>query len=370
LSVCLTGNVGTYNIKVTYVDSFPDLCGSISKIIPVTFTNCSCPPPTADAGGPYSETVVCPGDTATIDFSGSASGTGEFTYFWDFGDGNSSTEQNPQHTYTYPFNSPYTVTLTVTGDGVNECGSDIDTTTVNISYIPCEECPPPTADAGGPYNETVICPDDNDVTVTFSGSASGTGALTYDWDFGDGTIALDAGPTPSHTYTYPFTGSPYTVTLTVTGDGENACGSDTDTTTVTIDYVPCCEPCVVDFIAGQSIDVGDVTVSTDGVNLIVTFNTTGCWFMTETHLYVGTTPPTNHSPGQLGYQHTNLNTQLDTYTIPLSSISNFACEGSLYFAAHAVVECENNSQTAWGEGTDFGGGWAMYFQCPTPCECY
>ncbi|PKP55871.1 hypothetical protein CVT91_14455, partial [Candidatus Atribacteria bacterium HGW-Atribacteria-1] len=45
--VCLTGAVGTYNIKVTYVDPLPDLCGSISKTIPVTFTNCSCPPPTS-----------------------------------------------------------------------------------------------------------------------------------------------------------------------------------------------------------------------------------------------------------------------------------------------------------------------------------
>jgi len=34
--VCLTDTVvGTYNIKVTYVDPLPDLCGSVSKTIPV-----------------------------------------------------------------------------------------------------------------------------------------------------------------------------------------------------------------------------------------------------------------------------------------------------------------------------------------------
>ena len=49
------------------------------------------------------------------------------TYFWDFGDGNTSTSQNPTHTYLV--NGQYTVTMIVT----NQCGSD--TTSQVISYF-------------------------------------------------------------------------------------------------------------------------------------------------------------------------------------------------------------------------------------------
>jgi len=159
--------------------------------------NPTCPSPTADAGGPYIETLVCEdedelGDEVTVTFSGSVSGTGTLTYKWDFGDGtiingttSGDTNLNPTHTYASPTAAFYTVTLTVTGDGVNTCGSDTDATTVNINYVPCE-CPLPTADAGGPYTDEV-CPG-ADSTISFSGSVSGTGTLTYKWDFGDGTI--------------------------------------------------------------------------------------------------------------------------------------------------------------------------------------
>jgi PKD repeat protein len=44
---------------------------------------------------------------------------------WDFGDGKTSTEQNPVHTYTYKNTPDYTVSLNVTGMG----GSDTETKT-------------------------------------------------------------------------------------------------------------------------------------------------------------------------------------------------------------------------------------------------
>ncbi|HRD53728.1 MAG TPA: PKD domain-containing protein, partial [Flavobacteriales bacterium] len=54
----------------------------------------------------------------------SGSATGE--YFWSFGDGASSTEQNPTHTFTVP--GTYTVVLSVT-DGL--C-SDVSTTDITV----------------------------------------------------------------------------------------------------------------------------------------------------------------------------------------------------------------------------------------------
>lgn len=63
----------------------------------------------------------------TVDFTDLSSflyGT-IISWNWDFGDGNSSSEQNPQHSYPMP--GAYTVTLTVTGD--NGCVS-----TVTLDY--------------------------------------------------------------------------------------------------------------------------------------------------------------------------------------------------------------------------------------------
>jgi len=54
-----------------------------------------------------------------ITFSGSATSTDcvdQPSFSWDFGDGNTSTEQNPVHVYSNAGN--YTWTLTVTADGV------------------------------------------------------------------------------------------------------------------------------------------------------------------------------------------------------------------------------------------------------------
>jgi len=128
-----------YTVTLTVTGDGENACGSDidTTTVTINYTPC-CPLPTdVNAGGPYSATVVCPDTEATIDFVGSATGTGTLTYDWDFGDGNSSTEQNPSHTYEYPFTgSPYTVTLTVTGD----CGSVEVTTTVDIDYTPCEPC--------------------------------------------------------------------------------------------------------------------------------------------------------------------------------------------------------------------------------------
>jgi hypothetical protein len=50
-------------------------------------------------------------DKHQVQFSNQSTGSGSLTYTWDFGDGTSSSEQNPTHTYTG--NQQYTVVLTV-----------------------------------------------------------------------------------------------------------------------------------------------------------------------------------------------------------------------------------------------------------------
>ncbi|WNJ20360.1 PKD domain-containing protein [Pontibacter sp. G13] len=122
---------------------------------------------------------------------------------WDFGDGNSSISQHPQHTYLAA--GSYTTTLTVF-DG-NGCAADT-TIAFTVNPIPVSDF---TAD-----RRRGCAP----MTVEFSQLASGiNGVSTFLWDFGDGNQSTQANP--SHTYTAD---GDYTVTLVV-GD-VNGC-SDT-----------------------------------------------------------------------------------------------------------------------------------------------
>jgi len=80
------------------------------------------PPPVAEFSGTPTTGI----DTLTVDFTDLSSGGPVTSWSWTFGDTNTSTAQNPQHTYTAP--GTYTVSLTATGPG----GSDIET---KVDYI-------------------------------------------------------------------------------------------------------------------------------------------------------------------------------------------------------------------------------------------
>ncbi|MEM0466365.1 MAG: PKD domain-containing protein [Candidatus Thermoplasmatota archaeon] len=87
-------------------------------------------PLTVDARGPYT------GETGTpIRFGGDVfGGIAPYTYSWNFGNGQTSNEKNPQYTYTIPGN--YTVTLTVT-DSSNPPQTQSDTATVTVTQAEC-----------------------------------------------------------------------------------------------------------------------------------------------------------------------------------------------------------------------------------------
>jgi len=167
--------------------------------------------PQADANGPYEGHVG-----GTVQFHGSATG-GEppYTWHWDFGNGYSSSLQNP--IYTYGETGVYTVVLTVTDDNGN---SDDDTTTATI--YPENVL---LADAGGPSSGFV------NESVQFYGNASG-GEPPYSWywDFGDGNTSALQNPT----HIYDKVGE-YDVILTVTDDFGQ---TDNDMASVTIKSHP------------------------------------------------------------------------------------------------------------------------------------
>lgn len=78
-----------------------------------------------DAGGPYSDEVG-----EEIQFIGSAfGGFPSYTWLWDFGNGDTSTEQNPKYTYDEAGNFTISLTITDSADPPNQ-GADITTATI------------------------------------------------------------------------------------------------------------------------------------------------------------------------------------------------------------------------------------------------
>jgi PKD repeat protein len=129
------------------------------------------------------------------------------SWSWNFGDGQTSTEQNPSHVYTAA--GTYTVSLTVT----NTLGSDTETKnnyiTVNINTNP------PTADFTASQTNIII-----GTTVGFT-DLSINNPTGWSWEFEGGTPATSTEQNPSVVYNTPGT---YKVKLTAS----NTYGSDVE----------------------------------------------------------------------------------------------------------------------------------------------
>ena len=145
--------------------------------------------PVAQFGAYYAYPVV----PTQVIFKDYSTGSAPLNYLWNFGDGTTSIEQNPTHTYTQQ--GLYTVSLTVT----NAYGSN---TAVKKDYI---------AIGVSPVANFVATPTTGTAPqiVQFT-DLSGGGATSWLWNFGDGQTSNQQNPT--HTY---YAGGTYTVILTV-----------------------------------------------------------------------------------------------------------------------------------------------------------
>lgn len=129
-----------------------------------------------------------------VSFTNNTSGaSANATYLWDFGNGNTSTIQNPGAIYNYE--KPYTVTLTV------KDGTLSSVTTKQITVYT-----PPLADfTATPVKECLPA------IINFT-ATSVLVNNTYTWDYGDGNTERNYYSSVTHTYVVPQTAS---VTLTV-----------------------------------------------------------------------------------------------------------------------------------------------------------
>ena len=174
----------------------------INLIVPPTATSTPEPPIVN-----FSAIVADPvGNPLTVGFTDLSLGEGIFSRLWDFGDGQTSGETNPIHTYSA--GGTYTVTLTVTGSG----GGNLAQQQVTVTQLPTETptVVPPMAN----FSATIPDPLSNPLTVVFTNLSSGDGISGVAWDFGDGQGSSETNPT--HTYA---SGGTYTVMLTVTNAG-------------------------------------------------------------------------------------------------------------------------------------------------------
>ena len=141
----------------------------------------------------------------TVHFSDLSTGR-PTAWAWDFGDGATSTEQNPYHVYTTTGNSVTTrYTVSLTARNVN--GANKET---KVDYITVTQTPIADFTAGERRGKAPF-------VVNFLDLSAGNPASWF-WEFGDAETSAEQNPT----HVYPFEGA-YDVRLTV----RNQYGSDT-----------------------------------------------------------------------------------------------------------------------------------------------
>ena len=214
----------------------------------------------------------CPFDTCTIvgsfnysfnpncevvftNTSSSATGSTQISWFWDFGDGGSSTAMNPSYTYATP--GFYNVCLVVTAsNGLSTC---LDSFCVNIEIT----CSPPcgvTADYSYDVNGCTV--DFTDLSVPNPGNTMSG----YLWTFGDGNFSNLANP--SHTYLSPGT---YNVCLIATSQNDSTKCHDTICYEIYVSCDSCnvkasftykmIDECTISLIENSSIGTGTTVLS-------------------------------------------------------------------------------------------------------------
>lgn len=155
---------------------------------------------TAGPTASWTHSPTSPNATDNVQFTDQSSGSVQ-SWSWDFGDGTTSTQQNPTHSFATQ--GTYNVCLTVT-DGTGNKGKSCD----NVVVGAAPQSPPTAA-----FSFTPTSPMAGE-SIQFTDGSIDDGAVTaWSWELGDGTTATQQNP--SHSYADD---GRYDVCLEVTDD--------------------------------------------------------------------------------------------------------------------------------------------------------
>lgn len=282
----------------------------------------------------------------TVSFTDSSSG-GPTSWEWDFGDGTTSTAQDPVHTYNTV--GTYSVTLTAINGTISD---DI----TKSDYI--------TVEGNGPEASFTASPLEGEapLNVQFTDTSAGS-PTAWSWNFGDGSTSTAENPT--HIYSREGT---YTVKLTVT----NSYGSDTYEAASYI-YVYSIAAPAADF--SSNVTSGSVPLSVQFTDLSTSGPTAWEWDFNSD----GRVDSTEQNP-------VYVYTSTGTYSVTLNAINgtargnrtkpNFITVGNSLLASFTVSPHEGNApltvqfnDTSSGNATswlwDFGDGNTSESQSPS-----
>ncbi|RYY25935.1 MAG: PKD domain-containing protein, partial [Sphingobacteriaceae bacterium] len=187
-------------------------CQVASNLLTLTVT------PAAVASFTVADTT-CRSDSVVFKNTSATTGVTVSAWKWDFGDGQTSTLQNPSHLYTTT--GDYTVTLNITSTA--NCASTPYSKTIHISAVPVAAFTFSSPDCVGQA-----------VTFTDQSTISEGKIVKWVWDFGDQTATQTLTTNASFTHTFSAAGT-YTVTLQTISTG--GCVG-TSTQTVIINPLP------------------------------------------------------------------------------------------------------------------------------------
>lgn len=146
------------------------------------------------------------------------------TFLWDFGDGNTSTDEDPRHVYAGP--GTYTIELTVTGSF--PCDGVMDVIRQQVTIVT-----PPNSIFTVSDEDLIACESD---TITFTNGSNNETDIEWSIDPENGWEFIDTNMTVnSEEISIIFNNDrDYTITLT----GSNACDTEESEQTITIEEAP------------------------------------------------------------------------------------------------------------------------------------
>jgi len=164
--------IGTYNVRLVLTDTnYCNAPDSVRRTLRI-------------ADNVRAQFTIPPSGCAPYRAVFNNTSIGGQSFFWNFGDGNTSTESSPIHNYNIPGN--YTITLAVYDSATCNL-TDTTRLTITVSGSPTSS-----------FTTTPKPPQENTPVQFFNNSL---GAIRYKWDFGDGDTLLTTSVAPiSHIY--------------------------------------------------------------------------------------------------------------------------------------------------------------------------